>query len=379
LGFILATLVTGFAADRIGNARLLWIAAVALIVGPLGFGLPGGLVWIASLMFVIGLGLGTIEVAANGLMLDLHPNAPGRYLNLLATCHGVGALAVPLVAAKLVTMGFAWEAVYIGVVVLALPLLLLFSGSVSRRSVSSRGVYCERNIGGSADGSASDASSQSVAIRTPWRSTLRSCFTPLMCGYYFAIACYVAVELGVGAWAMEYSQREEGLTAVQSSYLLSGFFAMIMAGRFLGAWVVDRLSFVTIVCVALALGVACLTAALFGSFGAYWPFEAYWLLALSGLFFSVVFPTITAHVAAMHDQARGAVMGLLFTFGGIGGAVGPAVVGYVAQWTNLRTGLATTIVFGLASLVTMLVISMLARKAMALDVETSITTSHSAQ
>jgi fucose permease len=43
-------------------------------------------------------------------------------------------------------------------------------------------------------------------------------------------------------------------------------------------------------------------------------------------------------------------MGILFTFGGIGGAVGPWLVGQVAEVSSLENGMAMTVLFGLAAL-----------------------------
>ena len=67
-------------------------------------------------------------------------------------------------------------------------------------------------------------------------------------------------------------------------------------------------------------------------------------LPLSGLFCSIIFPTLTAAVARLHPQNTGTILGLLFTAGGIGGALGPAIMGVASDAWGIQWG------FGLAAL-----------------------------
>ncbi|MEQ1831381.1 MAG: MFS transporter, partial [Pirellula sp.] len=96
IGFVVATMFTGIIADAIGNRRVLLIACGCLCIGLLGIGAVNGYASLVLLMSVVGLGLGAIEVGANGLIVELHRDDPGRYLNLLATFHGTGSFLVPM-------------------------------------------------------------------------------------------------------------------------------------------------------------------------------------------------------------------------------------------------------------------------------------------
>jgi MFS transporter, FHS family, glucose/mannose:H+ symporter len=100
-GFVIATLLTGIMADVVGNRGVLLFAGICLCLGLAVFGVANSFALWMLLLAVVGLGLGAIEVGANGLMVELHPNSRGRYLNLLATFHGAGSLLVPLYAAWL--------------------------------------------------------------------------------------------------------------------------------------------------------------------------------------------------------------------------------------------------------------------------------------
>lgn len=172
-----------------------------------------------------------------------------------------------------------------------------------------------------------------------WMKLIRIGFAGEMICYYVLICSYVAVELGVAAWLMEYLQSVRGQTTSQSFYYLSGFFAMIMLGRFLGSFVVERLGYLRVVAVSLLGGGASLLVGILG------PDLCIIALPISGLFFSIVFPTVAAHVTGLQKENNGLLLGLLFTFGGIGGALGPWTVGVVGQKYGLELGLCSMVVF----------------------------------
>ena len=126
VGFMIATLLMGVFADRAGNKWVLAVAGICLTLGLAAYSLAS-LFWLLALaLFVVGLGLGAIEVGGNGLIVNLHSHARGRYLNLLAVFHGVGSFVVPLYAAALLSNEFSWRLVYQLSIVLAVGMTLFF-------------------------------------------------------------------------------------------------------------------------------------------------------------------------------------------------------------------------------------------------------------
>ncbi len=313
-GFVIATLLTGIMADVVGNRGVLLFAGICLCLGLGGVGIANSFALWMLLLGVVGLGLGAVEDGANGLMVELHPSSRGRYLNLLAAFHGAGSLLVPLYAAWLITLTFSWQSIYVTAAAPALLLTAIFQ--VTKREGKEK------------------ASGQT---NWDWPALRRVGFTRRMRWYYLLITAYVAVELGVAAWMVEYLQNVRGFSIAQSSFTLSGFFVMIMLGRFLGSFVVEKLGYRSVLGMALLGGLLCLTTAIFG------PKQLIILLPLSGLFFSIVFPTVTAAVTELHQANIGSIMGILFTFGGIGGALGPWTVGMVSDQLGLQFGMASTI------------------------------------
>lgn len=327
MGFIVATLFTGIFSDWVGNRLVLQIAGMFLCIGLAGVSLVNSLSILMMLMSIIGLGLGAIEVGANGLIVELHRENPGRYLNLLATFHGTGSFLVPLYVAWLLHWNVGWRSIFLTAVILSGILTMAFVMTPYHREATSQ-----------------------AKTQWNWGEVLRVGFTGQMAWYYLLITSYVAVELGVGAWLMEYLQQVRGQSVAQSSYYLSGFFAMIMFGRFIGSFVVEQLGYMRVVGVALLGGTACLIAGFSG-------LEAMILaLPISGAFFSIIFPTVTAVVTNKHQENVGTILGIFFTFGGLGGALGPWTIGVVSQAFGLQWGLSMTIGFCVVAIVALVVL-----------------------
>lgn len=331
IGFIVATLLTGVISDLIGNRLVLVVAAMCLVLGLVGVSQSESFWFLVLLMGCMGLGLGAIEVGANGLILELHHQNPGRYLNLLATFHGTGSFLVPLYVAWLIHWKLSWQTIFLSTGLLAVGMAVLFaipSNSVKMNSEPTK-----------------------LRTKTNLRDVLILGFQGPMGWYYLLISTYVAVELGVAAWLMEYLQQVRGQSVNQSSFYLSAFFVMIMLGRLTGSVVVDRIGYHRVVTIALLGGASCLLLAIF------LPNSMLFLFSASGGFFSVVFPTITAIATRRHKTNVGSMLGILFTFGGLGGALGPWLIGVVSQWTSLTVGMVVPVAFCIVAIATSIFLS----------------------
>ncbi len=331
VGFIVASLLSGVMADMVNNRSVLLFAAICLCIGSIGFGTTQSYLGLILFMATTGVGLGAIELGANGLIVELHSESRGLYLNLLSTFHGFGSLLVPLYAGWLVNAGYPWQQIYGSSVLLAVPLLVVFWPYKSSDSsvVSLREAELE---------------TQPEHGLSYWRTLHRIGFTSRMICFYVLIAAYVAMELSVGAWMMEFLQHERNMSVRTSSVYLSSFFVLLMLGRLLGAFVVERVDSLLAVLTAIVCSTICMFVGIFGN--GYLVV----LLPVSGFFMSIVFPTVTAAVTKLHVAKTGTILGILFAFGGVGGAFGPWTVGFVSDLAGPKIGLASSLAFSVIAL-----------------------------
>ncbi|CAN5829520.1 sugar MFS transporter [soil metagenome] len=320
LGFVMATLLAGPLSDLLGNRLILLAAALFIALGTLGMGTAATYPLLFGSMLVIGVGTGAIEVGCNALIVALHRQAQGRFLNLLATFHGVGAMIAPLYAAWLLTSA-SWHQVFLYSMPLTVLLALIFLVT------------------------AGPSTTQQARHSFDWATLRRTGFSPTMLYFYLAIGLYVATELGIAAWLVEYLIKRKGIAQTTAAYYLSGFFAFIMVGRLVGSLFVERIGYLRSVLLAAVGTLLCILSVLFA------PPALAFLLPLSGLFCSVIFPTMTAAVSRLHPQNTGTILGFLFTAAGVGGALGPAAIGVASDLLGIQWGFGLTALFCAGSIV----------------------------
>lgn len=317
LGFMAATLTTGLLADALGHKAVLVLAGVCLAVGVTSFAAFSSPLWLTLAMVALGFGLGAVELGCNSLIVLLHPGDKGRYLNLLAVLHGMGSMIAPLYAGWLLAGGSSWRVVYRWDLVLILPLTGFFALTGFPPKPA-------------------DASDQ-----IDFRHIGRTAFSPVLLAHYFADLLYVAFEIGIASWMVEFLQKDRGQSVTQSTLALSIFFGLIMAGRFVGSFVVERFGYLRSVLLTALTASACVGLSLFG------PPLLWWLLPASGFFLSIIFPTITASISGSLKGNMNTILGLLFTFAGFGGIIGPWLVGLASDLGGIRFGFSLNLLFGL--------------------------------
>ena len=317
VGFLLATLLTGVLADLAGKKTVILVAGLCLILGILGYTASTSYLILFASMLVLGLGLGSIEVGANAIIVDLYQEQKGRYLNLMSVFYGMGSMLAPLFAGTLLAAGLSWRRAYQGDLILAAALLLAFLLLRMPRSTNSK----EEKI---------DLS-----------NLRRIAFTSQLIGIFLAISLYVATEIGIASWIVEFLEKTRYEFVATSTGALSFFFAAIMLGRLAGSFLVERIGYFRSLLIASSCAAACIALGVFG------PQEFSFFLPISGLFLSIIFPTLTAVVSDLHEENIGTVLGFLFTFGGLGGMLGPWLVGVLSDRLGIQYGFGVNLVFGL--------------------------------
>jgi len=109
-----------------------------------------------------------------------------------------------------------------------------------------------------------------------------------------------------------------------------------------GSFFVERIGYLRIMLYVSIASVVCL------ALGTFAPPALAFFLPLTGLFFSIIFPTITAAVSDLHTENMGTILGLLFTFAGVGGMLGPWIMGFLSDWGGIGMGFGMILVFCIA-------------------------------
>ena len=308
LGVLGGTLLT----QRLGRRPVLAggvaLAVVGLIV------LASAPTWLLFVVGVIpfGAGCGTIDGAANGLILDLFPDARGRALNLLHFCFSAGALASPTIVGQAVEAGVPWRMLLIATAIAALPLAVLFA-----RTAMPHG----RHAGGSAPPGAEQVG--------------RLLFDRILLVLGIAIACYVASEVGISNWLVRFLETAPlGLATTA----LTLYWAGLTVGRLGSARIGDRFDHTRFATLAsVATGIFILLAVAAPSTGL-----SIVLFGLAGVCSGPIFPLIVAIGGDRYPDRSAAVGGYLAGAAVVGGISYPPVMGFLSVTIGLPAAMAGT-------------------------------------
>ena len=295
----------GFLADRLGRKRTIII----------GLGLFSGACWLFAVgnrfeafVFLLGLSgcaIGIFKTGALALIGDISTSSLNhtRTMNTVEGFFGVGAIIGPAIVAYLLASQVSWKYLYISAGCISL-LLLLTAAFVSyplHKSVSSESIDLSR--------------------------TLKMMGNPYALGFSLAIALYVATEVAIYVWMPSLLKGYTGSATLFATYALAIFFVLRASGRFLGAWVLERFSWTLVMlCFSGAIFMCFLGSSLFG------VSAAVFLLPISGLFMSMMYPTLNSKgISCFAKHEHGTIAGVILFFTAVAAALGPLLMGAIGD------------------------------------------------
>ena len=315
-------LALGFLADRAGRKATIILGLVAYGVSSLLFAFGNAFAFFVLLLGVAGVGVSVFKVGALALIGDLS-RSTREHTALMNTVEGffaVGAIAGPAIVATLLAAGISWKYLYVLAAVICAVLIAL---AAAVRYPQAHGEL-------------------QAAASLPHTITMLS--NPYALGFSALIMLYVAVEVAIYVWMPTYLGSYAGSAGWLAAYALTIFFVLRAAGRFLGAWVLARVSWRTVLATFSLAILLCFAGSLYGG-----PALAVYLLPLSGLFMSVVYPTLNSKgISCFRRAEHGAVAGIILFFTAFAAAVGPLAMAAVSDvFGDIKFGFVLATAFAL--------------------------------
>lgn len=327
-GFFAATFLAGLLSDLFGKKFTLILSGICLIFGVVGYASSSSLIFFIVFIFFIGLGLGSLELSGSNIISGVHVKNSGRYLNLLNAFYGAGSVLTPVLAGILLNSGISWRAVYRYSLMVIIPVTLYFMTMRLPR----------------------EEMKHKPAEKSGFRDIIQTVSRKEVILMYIVIFAYVAAEICMATWMVEFLQISKHISAAGSSIYFSVYFACMTAGRLLGSLFVDRIGHVKSLLIFSSMAALCLA---FGIFG---PQTAAFFLVLTGFCFSIIFPTATAVVTGYSSGSSGTLLGLFFAFGGLGGMTGPWLTGIMNDLLGLKWGMSVNIIFCAVIMITLIIL-----------------------
>ena len=301
-GIALAGFFLGFLTDRLGRKRTIIIGLAAFAADAYLFAAGQSFAFFVVLLVISGVSIGVFKTGALALIGDISRSTTEHtsIMNTVEGFFGIGSILGPALLARLLAAGVHWKWLY----VIAGTICVLLVGM----AVVVRYPEMMRPAGEQVD----------------LRRTLAMMKDPYAIGFSLGEFLYVATECAIYVWMPTLLSGRTGLFA---TYSISIFFLLRAGGRFVGGWMLGRYSWTAVLTLFSAAILACFLGAVFGE-----PGVAVFLLPLSGLFMSVIYPTINSKGISCFPKAEhGAVSGVILFFTCLSAAVGPLAMGAVSD------------------------------------------------
>ncbi|MCP4360490.1 MAG: MFS transporter [Chloroflexi bacterium] len=310
-GFLLGALLTGRLYDRFPGHRLMTLALMlmALMMALVPF-IP--ILWVLTLlMFFLGLFEPGVDVGGNTLIVWLHRDKVGPYMNGLHFFFGIGAFVSPIIVAWGIraSEGIAW-AFWIMALLILLPTLFIL-----RQPSPTNPARIEADA--------------DQPLNWP---------VVLLIALFFFL--YAGAEVSFGGWIFTYTTKQNLASEEAAALLTSVFWGSLTAGRLAAIPIATQLRNRKIISLdllgcLLSLGLILLR-----------PMSptAVWLGAVGlGLSMASIFPT-TLSLAERHIQVNGRSTSYFFVGASLGSMIVPWFIGQ--QFEAVGPTVAIVVIFG---------------------------------
>lgn len=304
-GIALGGVLLGSMADRFGRKPTI-LAGLAL------FGLSASLfAWVSSfglflvLLFVGRLAVGIFKTAALALIGDISTStrAHTATMNVVEGFFGIGAIIGPAIVAYLLSHDASWKWLYLIAAALC-GLLMILAWRVPYPPV------------------------QAKTEGAPMADMLAMMRNRYALAFSSGIMLYVGVETAIYVWMPTLLAGYAGPGWQWAAYALSVFFILRVIGRFAGFWLLERFNWTAVLASCGIAILVCFALAIFGGRP-----MAVMSLPLSGLFMSVLYPTLNSKgISCFPKPQHGAISGVILFFTCVSAVVAPLAMGLIGDY-----------------------------------------------
>jgi fucose permease len=316
----LAGIFLGFLADKIGRKKTIILGLALFAINSYLFLLGNTFGFFLVLLIISGAAIGIFKTGALALIGDMSKstNDHTSTMNVVEGFFGVGAIIGPFLVSYFLTQNVEWKWLYVVAATLCVVLIVIafIAKYPSTKKSTDEPINIKRTLGMVKD---------------------RYAF-----GFSMAAFLYVAVEAAIYVWMPTLIAGYDGSFMFIALYALPIFFVLRAGGRFLGAWMMAKFDWTIVMSISSFAILLCYV------FSFVNETATVVLLPLSGLFMSVIYPTINSKgISCFPKSSHGSVAGIILFFTAAGAALGPLAMGIVSDMfgSNAKYGFMLATVF----------------------------------
>lgn len=280
LGYIIFTYIGGILCEKLSQKKVIYIGLVIIIISTLLVSLSNMYILLLIGMFLANMGIAFVMIGLNTLIPVLFIAYQAIMMNIAHCCYGFGSTIGQFSIGKILDNGVSWRYVYLGIgflfsliLVLVIKINLPKVNTNEEKGLSLGEVFKKKYV------------------------------------YLYAIALgtYIFAEMGISNWMVNYLMTTYNIHASTGATVLATFFFLLTIGRLFGGFIAEKVGYLQSVVGALSIAVVLLFLGLiFGK-------KLMVLLCISGLFFSIAYPTIVTTISKVFRKNSAYISGVILT------------------------------------------------------------------
>lgn len=286
IAYLAFNYVGGSLCDKLGQKKLFLIGLIGAALGNLVLSIAPNFTVFTIGFVIMQLFIGMMSIAANTIIPLLWITGQAIIMNLTHFAYGAGLSITQKVSGVFLNNGICWRNVYLIGVVISLIVFIVFIFIKLPENKVSR----EEN-----------------------KVSLKEILDKKVSWYFiFAMGFYIMAEQSTGRWLPGFIETSySNLNESQIASYISLFFILLTIGRLVGGFIADKLGEIKTVIIFSLLGGTLFILGLFlGINGLY-------IISLSGLFFSIIFPTLVIIIGNTFKIGTAYTTGVIISFAGI--------------------------------------------------------------
>ncbi len=303
--YMISSFYSGIGISRYNHQRMLRFGAFATILGVLSIALTSSVVLFFGGMIAINIGIAAIALCINTTVPLLQVKHKAVIMNGIHFLYGIGATFTQKTTGVLLGMGMAFKVIYLGIALIFI-LLALVSHWLPLPPAT--------------------AHKKEKVHFTKAQKTLLIVFS-------LALGLYVTGELQTANWLVNYLKTGFNMAESDAANITATFFLVFSLGRLFGGFVVQKFGYLRTVIWSLTI------ASVLYFIGLSMGLPGAWLIAASGIFFAVAYPTAMLVVAEYFDNAVSQAAGIIITASAGVNMIMGLVIGYLSDQFSIHVAM----------------------------------------
>jgi fucose permease len=308
---------SGLILRKIGTGRLLAVCGAVTGLSLVGCGFSPVFALLLAFAVPLGFGQGAIDT---GMNFYVSKHYSSRDMSWLHCCWGIGATLGPLIASLFLQSSGSWRSAYFAIGGTQVLLAIFFCSTIGLWDRARR------------DEEAADREAAATASMDKLEGKCRFSLDFWLCVLIFFLYC--GIEAGAGLWGCAFLTRARGMDLGSAQYVVTAYWGLLTAGRFLLGFTADRLgnrllSTISGAGVLLAAGLLLVPAR------GFLPSAA---LLLVGFALAPIYPCLMHEATrrGFNDATAAALTGLQGAASMVGIMVIPPVIGYAGDLVSME-------------------------------------------